>query len=265
MKFVLALVVVVAADYAPESAHPSVSAGAQVSVCNDDWSGDCNNLSVNSGRCARVADPAGNYYDWFLGCLKTCGCCNANKPSYCPADPVQALPVATALPGLVQGWNTSVGSVRERNDAADYFGVTIVDDESLWFSNIMSPFIGKTLHMTDITIIEGNLFNNLIQKAVNTGTVLWTVNPGPSGVVGPFTENINGDYTGMANTAGFVSATRWLENDNKRLFGLSVANDWGMMDVTSASETTVVMSYWSYRKGKFIMTWNLMTPDTLTV
>jgi len=167
-----------------------------------------------------------------------------------------------SLPGLFQGWNTSVGGVEERRGAADYFGVEVADDESLWLTNVMTPFIGRTLHMTDIEIIERNAFNTRIEGAVTTGTVLWTVNPCSAlGVVGPYTEHINGEYTGTANIAGFVSATRWIMNDFKEFGGLDKvsSNDWGTVDVLLANETTVVMNYSSYKKAKFIMTWSLRT------
>lgn len=184
-------------------------------------------------------------------------------------DAVSSLPVVLEpLPGVSQGWNTSVGSEGDRRAAAEHFGVTVADGESMWRNNIMRSFNGKTLHMTDIDIIERNPFNTLIEFAVKTGTVLWTINEGPQGVVGPWTEHINGDYTGVANIAGWVSPSLWIENDNKHVHGLildlDVANDWGLVEVLSKNDTTMVLKYSSYKKAKFIMTWTL-TPDIVVL
>lgn len=154
-------------------------------------------------------------------------------------------------------WNTSVGSAEDRAAAAKYFGARASRDESLWLKNEMSPFIGKTLKMTAIQILERNAFNTVIELSVNTGTVLWTIGTFPQGVCGDWVEHINGAYTGTAFTAGFVSSTKWIENDYKSVFGKTLANDWGIAEVLSANETTVVIKYWSYKKGKFVMTWTL--------
>ena len=135
-----------------------------------------------------------------------------------------------ALPGVRHGWNTSVGSESDHRAAAAYFGVNVSDDESLWTNNSMCPFfVGNTLLMTDIKIIERNAFNTLIELAVKTGNVLWTVQPGPSAACGPWVEHINGAYTGVSHTAGHVSRGAWLEQDNKQILGHTVANDWGMV------------------------------------
>jgi len=172
------------------------------------------------------------------------------------------------LPGVSHGWNTSVGTELNREGAAKHFAVTIADDESLWRQNAMSPFIGKTLHMTDIDIIERNPFNTLIEFAVNKGTVLWTINEGPQGVVGPWTEYINGGYTGVAHIAGWVSPLVWIENDNKNIKlpigSLNVKEDWGLVEVLSTTDTTIVLNYASYKKAKFVMTWTL-TPDVVVL
>ena len=86
------------------------------------------------------------------------------------------------IPGLVNGWNTSVGTADERSAAAHYFSVEIVDDDALWEHNSFTPFAGKTLRMVGIDILERNAFNTIIEIAVNTGKVLWTVEPGAQGV-----------------------------------------------------------------------------------
>jgi len=173
------------------------------------------------------------------------------------------------LPGLVDGgsglWNTSVGSAEDRAKAAKYFDVKVSGAESLWLKNVMSPFIGKTMKMTAIQILERNAFNTIIQASVNTGTVLWTIGTFPQGVCGDWVEHINGAYTGTAFTAGFVSSSKWIENDYKSLFGMSVANDWGISEVLSTNETTVVINYWSYKKGKFVMTWTLQEETVFRV
>ena len=45
--------------------------------------------------------------------------------------------------GLVDGWNTSVGTAAEREAAARHFHVTIADDDSLWKHNVFTPFAGN--------------------------------------------------------------------------------------------------------------------------
>merc|ERR1712129_196173 len=94
MKLAIALVVVAAADYAAKWADPSVGGGEQVSVCKDaDYAMyGCGNLDhpSNTGwsyRCWSTSEDP-KYRPWFLDCLKTCGCCAADKPSYCPPDSV---------------------------------------------------------------------------------------------------------------------------------------------------------------------------------
>jgi hypothetical protein len=162
-----------------------------------------------------------------------------------------------ALPHVTNGWNTSIGGAKDRDAAAQFFHTNVTDDESLWFDNVMTPFIGKQLKMVAIDIEERNAFNTLIEVAVTTGTVLWTVNEGPPGVCGDWVEEINGMYSGVARTAGFASRTSWIENDSKSLFGHSIANDWGLMDVVASNRSTVVIRYWSYQKAKFTMTWQI--------
>lgn len=160
-------------------------------------------------------------------------------------------------PSVLHGWNTSIGNTKDRSAAAEHFGFHVSDDDSLWYSNSLTPFIGKTLHMTGIDIIKRNAFNTIIETSVKTGIVLWTINPGAAGLVGPWTEHINGAYTGVSNVAGWESRSRWIENDNKHFLAFDIANDWGWVDIVSESETTLVMNYSSYKKSKFVMTWTL--------
>ena len=47
------------------------------------------------------------------------------------------------IPGLVDGWNTSVGTAAEREAAARHYHVTIADDDSLWKHNVFTPFAGN--------------------------------------------------------------------------------------------------------------------------
>jgi len=166
--------------------------------------------------------------------------------------------LSETIPNVEFGWDTTVGEETDRIEAANFFKVNISDDESLWTNNVMTPFIGKTMKMTDIVIEERNAFNSLIEYSVRNGEVLWKVEKGPLNgkVMGPWTEVIDGTYTGVANVAGFASKTSWIEHDHKSKFGFKLAYDWGFVDVLSATETTVVMHYWSYKKAKFIMTWS---------
>jgi len=93
---------------------------------------------------------------------------------------------------------------------------------------------------------------------VKFGTVLWTVTPGAQNgkVCGPWTEHINGLYTGVADMAGFVSKSSWIEKDNKSILGKPTSFDWGLVDVVSHNDTTIVMNYQSYLKAHFVMTWS---------
>lgn len=164
---------------------------------------------------------------------------------------------AFKLDGIVNGWNTSVGTASQRSAAAEKFNTTVTDDDGLWSNNVMTAFIGKTMHMTDINITQRNAFNTIIEKSVKTGTVLWTVEAGPPGVFAIMEEHINGKYTGVAYTAGWASRNTWIEYDNKEVFGFKIKYDWGIATALSATDTTLVLEYWSYLKGKFIMTWKL--------
>eukprot|EP00658_Telonema_sp_P-2_P003727 TRINITY_DN1139_c0_g1_i3.p1 TRINITY_DN1139_c0_g1~~TRINITY_DN1139_c0_g1_i3.p1 ORF type:complete len:226 (+),score=48.98 TRINITY_DN1139_c0_g1_i3:67-744(+) len=163
-----------------------------------------------------------------------------------------------SLPDLVNGWNTSVGTAGQRAEAAKFFGVTVSQDPEVWLENDMTPFVGRTMKMTGIDILKRNPFNTVIEIAVKEGTVLWTIEPGPLGTSGAWVEHIDGKYTGVAHTAGYVSRGAWLEEDNKSLLGHKIENDWGLVEVKSVSNTTVVLKYWSYKKAKFIMTWTLL-------
>jgi len=159
--------------------------------------------------------------------------------------------------GLVDGWNTSVGTAAEREAAARHFHVTIADDDSLWKHNVFTPFAGKTLKMVGIDILKRNAFNTLIEYKVKQGNVAWTVEPGPHGVWGPMVEHIDGKYTGTSRNAGYASPSEWIENDYKVFLGHKIENDWGLVNATSWDKTTVVIDYQSYQKGHFIMTWQL--------
>merc|ERR1711865_1311892 len=159
--------------------------------------------------------------------------------------------------GLVDGWNTSVGTAAEREAAARHFHVTIADDDSLWKHNVFTPFAGKTLKMVGIDIKKRNAFNTLIEYKVKQGNVAWTVEPGPQGVWGPMVEHIDGKYTGTSRNAGYASPSEWIESDYKVFLGHKIENDWGLVNATSWDKTTVVIDYQSYQKGHFIMTWQL--------
>ncbi len=160
-------------------------------------------------------------------------------------------------PDVAAGWNTSVGSVTDRHNAAAYFGTNVTEDNDVWFNNDVTSFINRTFRMTSIDIIERNAFNTLIEAAVRTGTVTWTIQPGAAGIAGDWVEHVNGGYTGTMQIAGFVNRSTFIENDSKSLFGRAVANDWGINQLISVTNTTLEMNYWSYQKARFIMTWTL--------
>merc|ERR1712166_751371 len=134
---------------------------------------------------------------------------------------------AHPLPGIVNGWNTSVGTERQRDAAAKHFGVSIQTGESVWRKNVMTPFVGKSMLMTGIKIEKRNAFNTLIEHEVKTGKVIWTLKEGTDSVSGPWDEHINGKFTGTSRIAGWVSENGWIESDFKSLFKLKIENDWG--------------------------------------
>ena len=54
----------------------------------------------------------------------------------------------------------------------------VSNSDALWTSNVFSNFIGKTLFIEKIEIIERNWFNTLIETAVKTSTVTWYMEEG---------------------------------------------------------------------------------------
>ena len=86
---------------------------------------------------------------------------------------------------------------------------------------------------------------------------LQTFEEGHPGTVSDYVEHINGKLTGSGRNAAWITRTSWLENDHKQLFGFKVKDDWGFVNATTATKTTLVMKYKSYLKGEFIMTWEL--------
>merc|ERR1712093_214317 len=97
----------------------------------------------------------------------------------------------------------------------------------------------------------------LIEVAVKTSAVRWTIEETAPQVDAKWEEHINGAYTGISHLAGWVNRTAFIENDNKFLFGHSIKDDWGVCNIVSASRTAIVMNYWNYQKAKFTMTWTL--------
>jgi len=165
---------------------------------------------------------------------------------------------ADPLPDIVNGWDTSVGTEKQRDAAAQHFGVSVQTGESVWRKNVMTPFVGKSMLMTGIKIEKRNAFNTLIEHEVKTGKVIWTLKEGTDSVSGPWDEHINGKFTGTSRIAGWVSENGWIESDFKSLFKLKIENDWGYCVATSATDKVVVMEYSSYQKGTFQMTWTLI-------
>ena len=86
---------------------------------------------------------------------------------------------------------------------------------------------------------------------------LQTFEEGHPGTVSDYVEHINGKLTGSGRNAAWITRTSWLENDHKQLFGFKVKDDWGFVNATTATKTTLVMKYKSYLKGEFVMTWEL--------
>ena len=125
--------------------------------------------------------------------------------------------------------------------------------------NWMAPFVGKTMVTTGIDILDAdrNAFNSAIEASVKMGTVAWTLNADSNGNYVSMDERIDGAFTGHAGTAGWVSGSVWIENDDKVLFGQNVMDDWGLVEVVTATETPVVLKYWSYEKERFTTHWKL--------
>ena len=132
--------------------------------------------------------------------------------------------------------------------------VASMDDHP--FSRFTCPSLTTAAH--DYDSVASNAFNTLIELAVKSGSVLWTFEPGCCpGIVGDYVEHIHGTYTGRGSNAAWVTRTSWVENDNKQLYGKKVADDWGFVNATTATNATLVMKYESYKKGEFVMTWEL--------
>merc|ERR1719343_351626 len=113
------------------------------------------------------------------------------------------------------------------------------------------------MQMTNIQIEERNGFNTMIELIVKTGRVVWTIEKGPKTCLGDWVEKINGIYSGVAYTAGFISKNSWIEHDHKSFLGFNINQDWGINTVLTSTDTSIVMEYWSYKKGKFTMTWTM--------
>jgi len=179
--------------------------------------------------------------------------------------------VSAALPGLHQGWNTSIGNQSDRLAAAKHFNFTVVDDELLWRNNSLTPFVGKTLRATKVQVIKRNFLNTVIEWYINHKNVHWTVSPGPQGIAGDIIEGIDTTYIRRFSTAGRASPTSWLESDlTKNLPPIPIPipippipipggglTDWGVVEVISSSETSFVMHSRSYQKGEIVITWDL--------
>jgi len=257
------LAVLAAADGCSEKKSAACEADTQCSWCNFNLGG----VSFSAGCFAKedmwkIVNPG---YQ-----------CNGGLASYALLNSVlentfegltsspRGLEEISAPSGIVGGWNTSVGNEKERNAAAEHFGVKVSDDASLWTNNDMIPFIGKTLQITKIDIKTRNPFNTIIEQAVNHAKVMWTVQPGVAGF-GAWEEAINGGYTGRALAAGFVSRSKWIENDNKKIGPFTLANDWGVMDVVNVTKDGFVIDYQSYKKGVFTMTLTFPSEQFLIV
>lgn len=173
----------------------------------------------------------------------------------------------SGLPGVVNGWNTSIGNESDRLAAAKHFNFTVVDDELLWRNNSLTPFTGKVLRATKVKVVKRNLYSTFIEWYINHNKVLWTVSPGPQGIAGDIIESIDTTYIRRISTAGWASPTSWLESDHTKNFppipiplppipggGLT---DWGVAEVVSSSETSIVVDWRSYQKGEVVVTWDL--------
>jgi len=172
------------------------------------------------------------------------------------------------LQGIVNGWNTSIGTEHDRLAEAKHFNFKVADDEQLWRNNSLTPFVGKVLRATKIEITKRNLFNRIIEWYINHKKVEWTVTPGPQGIKGDIIENIDGTYIRRFTTAGWASPSIWLERDVTKNFpplplplppipggGLI---DWGVQEVISSTETSIVLHWSSYQKGEIVVTWDLV-------
>merc|ERR1719336_3789922 len=98
----------------------------------------------------------------------------------------------------------------------------------------------------------------MIQAAMKMSRVLWTVNPGPHGIAGDLVEHIFGQKTGVTRYASWASPTTSLGYVQKEIMGHGIIDDWGVFQVRSLNDTTIVTDYNSEKMGEFVMTWVLM-------
>lgn len=164
---------------------------------------------------------------------------------------------AASLPGVVKGWNASVGTAADRAQVEKYFNVSIADNDSLWQHNKLSLLAGRDIKIVDFSVIERNAINTAIEVICKTQSVVWTLQKGPGGIVGDMVEHVDGFYTGLSKTAGWVGPNSWVETDSKYMGSITTLNDWGINTIVDQTADSVTIMYWSMKKGKFSMRWQL--------
>jgi len=101
------------------------------------------------------------------------------------------------------------------------------------------------------------------------------VTPGPQGIKGDIIEDIDGTYIRRFSTAGWASPSIWLGRDvTKNLPPLPLPLppipgggliDWGVQQVISSTDTSIMLHWSSYQKGEIVVTWDLVQEEPLPV
>lgn len=166
----------------------------------------------------------------------------------------------SALPGLLNGWNASVGDEHNRAAAEATFNVRFSDNEDLWLHNALTPYVGRTMKIVAFDVIDRTATNTMMEVIFKVSPPVWTFEPGcASTILGRMVERIPGPFgaqitSGITHIAGYASSTVFVVHDDKMMLGMNVY-DWGLNTVTETTKDSVTIEYYSPKKGKFRCTW----------
>jgi len=248
----------------PAKVHSGFRDQLLASLSSDDYLA---NIKPKLSHCATIAvtghSKGGAIATLFAACANNGAIAGGNKDfelldwwTYRPA----ARHSRCIVPNLSKGSNSSVGNEELRAAAATFFNVSISEDQSLWTNNAMTPYLGSTFRLTSVAIDTYNSFNRAIEYLVTNMIVKWRMDAGPCGSFASMHETMIGSESGGESfISGFVSRSSWIENGYKhRGPGTKHENDdWGLMTVTEATETRLVVKYWSYMKDHLTLTFEL--------
>merc|ERR550514_1084268 len=103
--------------------------------------------------------------------------------------------------------------------------------------NSKGPFVGRTLRIVKVDLIERNDINVLIKFICESSRVTWTFTEDSQD------EKFEGLYSsghGHGVTAGWINATASLEHDHKELFRvIHIVDDWGLFHAENATENSL--------------------------